>query len=145
GLRVDLQLVVQKQVWLMRKKKFPVRPHLLNYLGAIANAVNVEKASASKITEFVRVAGLVIESEPSPKALNFFKASNAFFAHHALHYEKSFRLYARDDDYNFDFIVPPQLGDFSDTTYLATTDEVSALEDTYDSDADSYDPLTDTV
>ena len=50
GLRVDLQLVVQKQVWLMRKKKFPVRPHLLNYLGAIANAVNVEKASASKIT-----------------------------------------------------------------------------------------------
>ena len=145
GLRVDLQLVVQKQVWLMRKKKFPVRPHLLNYLGAIANAVNVEKASASKITEFVRVAGLVIESEPSPKALNFFKASNAFFAHHALHYEKSFRLYARDDDYNFDFIVPPQLGDFSDTTYLATTDEVSAQEDTYDSDADSYDPLTDTV
>ena len=126
GLRVDQQLVVQKQVWRMRKKKFPVRPHLVNYFSAIANAVNVEKASASKISEFIQIAGLVIDSEPTPKALNFLRASNVFFAQHALHYEKSSRLYARDDDYTFEFITPAPLTDMYDTSYIAPTEEVSA-------------------
>ena len=86
SLRVDQQVVIQKQVWMMRKKKFPVRPHLVHYFGALSNAVNVEKADGSKISEFIRVAGAVIESEPSSAALNFFKVSNTFFEHRALHY-----------------------------------------------------------
>ena len=145
GLRVDQQIVVQKQVWRMRKKKFSVRPHLVTYLSAIANAVNVEKASAAKISDFLRVAGLVIDSEPTPKALNFLKVSNDFFAHHALHYERSLRLYARDDEYTFDFIAPTPLTDINDTSYIASTEEVSAQDDAYNTDADSYDPLSDTV
>ena len=105
NLRVDQQVVIQKQVWRMRKKKYPVRPQLMNYFGAIANAVNVEKADASTISDFLRVAGLVIDTEPAAKAALFFKISNTFFERHALHYEKSTRLYARDDDYSFDFIA----------------------------------------
>ena len=102
----------------MRKKKYPVRPQLVNYFGAIANAVNVEKADPSKISDFLRVAGLVIDSEPTAKAANFFKISNAFFEHHALHYEKSSRLYASDDDYSFDFITPAPAIDLNDSTSI---------------------------
>ena len=110
----------------MRKKKYPVRPHLVNYFGAIADAVNIEKADASKISDFLRVAGLVIDSEPTAKAANFFKISNTFFQHHALHYEKSFRLYARDDDYSFDFISPAPAIDLNDTTSIPVTEEISS-------------------
>ena len=107
SLRPEQQIVIQRHAWRMKKKKFSVRPVLVNYFGAIANAVNVEKADPSKISDFLRVAGLVIDQEPAPKAANFFKVSNAFFERHALHYEKSYRLYARDDNYSFDFIAPP--------------------------------------
>ena len=109
----------------MRKKKYPVRPQLVNYFGAIANAVNVEKADASTISDFLRVAGLVIDSEPTAKASNFFKISNTFFEHHALHYEKSSRLYARDDDYSFDFITPAPTIDLNDTTSNPLTEETT--------------------
>lgn len=143
NLRVDQQVVIQKQVWKMRRKKYPVRPHLVNYFGALANAVNVEKADASKISDFIRVAGLVIESESSAKAQNFFKVSSAFFEHHALHYERSSRLYARDDDYAFDYIAPAPTIDLSDTTSIPVTDEVTA--DDNGVATDTFDPLADTT
>jgi hypothetical protein len=143
NLRVDQQLVIQKQVWLMRKKKFPLRPHLTNYFSAIANAVNIEKADGSKISEFIRVAGLVIESEPTAKAANFFKVSNVFFGHHALHYERSARLYARDDEYTFDFIAPAPVIDLNDTTSAPPTEEVTTEDNL--STTDTFDPLSDTT
>lgn len=144
SLRVDQQVVIQKQVWMMRKKKYPVRPHLVHYFGAIANAVNVEKADPSKISDFVRVAGSVIESEPSARALNFFKVSNAFFGHHALHYEKSSRLYAQDDDYTFDYIAPPPTIDLYDTTTTTSGEEAPI---SYDEPVatDTYDDFSDTT
>ena len=86
NLRVDQQVMIQKQVGIMKKKKFPLRPHFVKYFGTIAGAVLNEKADASKISDFIRVAGLVIESESTAKALNFFSTSNTFFQHHALHY-----------------------------------------------------------
>ncbi len=143
SLRVDQQVVIQKQVWRMRKKKFPLRPHLVNYFGAIANAVIIEKADGSKISDFIRVAGLVIDSDPASKALNFFKASNTFFAHHALNYQKASRLYARDDDYSFDFIAPPPIIDLGDTTSTPITEGVVADDDS--PPADTFDPLADTT
>ena len=147
SLRVDQQVVIQKQVWKMRRKKFPVRPHLVNYFGALANAVTVEKASGSTLSDFIRVAGLVIESESSSKAANFFKISNVFFQHHALHYEKSLRLYARDDVYSFDYVAPAPAIDLNDTTSYPATDALSAIEETTETtdSSDPYDPLTDTT
>ncbi|WP_276369164.1 hypothetical protein [Chryseolinea sp. H1M3-3] len=143
SLRVDQQIAIQGQVWKMRKKKFPVRPHLVNYFNAIASAVNVEKADAAKISDFIRVAGLVIESESSAKALNFLKVSNTFFTHHALHYEKSSRLYARDDDYSFDYIAPAPTIDLNDTTSQLSSDETVVEENL--TSTDSFDPLSDTT
>src|SRR5690606_18289121 len=63
------------------------------------------------LTQYLTVAGQVIEAY-EPKAANrFFEVSRTFFAHHALHYEKTYRLYARDDQYRFDFIVPETFAD----------------------------------
>ena len=143
NLRVDQQVIIQKQVGTMKKKKFPLRPHFVKYFGAIAGAVLNEKADASKISDFIRVAGLVIESEPSAKALNFFNISNTFFQHHALHYEKPFRLYAKDDSYSFDYISPAPAIDLNDTTSSPVGEEISnpnvPISDNFDA------PLDDTT
>lgn len=122
SLGTDQQMVIQKQLRIMKKKKIPLRPHLVNYFGAIANAVSIERADPAKISGFLKVAGQVIENEPSAKLSNFLEVSRTFFQYHALHYEKSFRLYARDDDYTFDYIVPAPTLDLNDTTSTASSD-----------------------
>src|SRR5690606_23029239 len=90
----------------MKSKKFAINPNLLNYFGAIANAVNIARADPASITQYLTVAGQVLEVYEPKGANRFFGVSRTFFAHHALHYEKSYRLYARDDKYSFEFIVP---------------------------------------
>lgn len=122
SLAVDQQIVVKRQLGLMKRKKIPLRPHLINYFGAIANAVSIERADPTKISGFLKVAGQVIANEPTAKLANFLEVSRTFFQHHAFHYEKSFRLYVRDDDYTFDYIVPPPTLDLNDTTTTASTD-----------------------
>ena len=106
GLNQGQQQMVRDQVRLMKSRKFAISPNLLNYFGAIANAVNVERADPAKISQYLTVSGQVLEVYDPKGANRFFQVSRAFFAHHALHYEKSYRLYARDDDYRFEFIVP---------------------------------------
>lgn len=106
GLDQGQQQRVRDQVRLMKSKKFAISPNLLNYFGAIANAVNVERADPTKISQYLTVAGQVLEVYDPRGANRFFEVSRTFFAHHALHYEKSYRLYARDDKYSFEFIVP---------------------------------------
>jgi hypothetical protein len=134
GLGQDLQIVVLKQSKAMRKKGYKLRPHFQNYYGALVDAVNVENADNLRLTSYLNVAGQVIENEEVNKASNFFKNSREFFQHHALHYEKSYRLYARDDDYRFDYIkieVPPPPVE-SDTTQnpFDTWDEKDKEEET---------------
>src|SRR5690606_4940783 len=90
----------------MKSKKFAINPNLLNYFGTIANAVNIARADPASITQYLTVAGQVLEVYEPKGANRFFGVSRTFFAHHALHYEKSYRLYARDDKYSFEFIVP---------------------------------------
>ena len=112
----------------MRKKKLPLRPHLVNYFGAIAAAVTVEKADASKISQFLKVADQVIQNETAARIANFTQVSRTFFDYHALHYERTFRLYASDDDYTFDYITPAPPLDINDTTATASTDDQSYAE-----------------
>ncbi|MBA4057353.1 MAG: hypothetical protein C0490_21750, partial [Marivirga sp.] len=136
SLGADQQIVIQRQVGLMKRKKIPVRPHLVNYFGAIANAVTLERADPSKISSFLKVAALVVENEASAKAANFLAVSRTFFQYHALHYEKSFRLYARDDDYTFDYIAPAPAIDLN-APIEPTADEQSETE-TSSSGTDAY-------
>jgi hypothetical protein len=118
SLPIDQQLQIKKQAFQLRKKKFPLRPNVINYFGAIVNAVNVEHADASKISAYLRVAGKVIDNLTTAKANNFFSNSRTFFLHHSLHYEKSFKLIAQDDEYHFEYIAPAPLINFDDTTQL---------------------------
>jgi hypothetical protein len=123
GIGVNNQIIIQKQVRLMRKKKYATKPHLINYFGAITNAVTLEKADDARVSAFLRVAGLVIENDPSAKANAFFQTCRSFFEHHALHYEKTFQLYASDDDYTFDYIAPPVPFEYVEDTTAQTTEE----------------------
>ena len=119
SIGLDQQEVIRKQARLMKKKGYKIRPHLVNYYGALADAINIENIDATKLKGYLRVAGQIIENENLTNAANFFKNSREFFQHHALHYEKSFRLYVRDDDYHFDYIAAiPEvpLDNASDTT-----------------------------
>ncbi|HPH45558.1 MAG TPA: hypothetical protein PKU83_01030, partial [Chryseolinea sp.] len=116
---------------LMRKKKYGVKPYLVNYFGAIANAVTIEKADDATVTAFLRVAGKVIENETSTKANAFFSNCRTFFEHHALHYEKTFRLYSSEDEYTFDYIEPPAAFDYNDTT-TQITEAVVEEDDNWD-------------
>jgi hypothetical protein len=130
SLGADQQLIIQQQLRKMKKKKLPLKPALINYFGAIANAVTVERADASKLSGFFTVVGQVIDNETTPRILNFLQGSRTFFEHHALHYEKSYRLYARDDDYTFDYIAPAPSFDMNDTTSTPTTDQQDYTEST---------------
>jgi len=103
-LGIDHQMIIKKQTFRMRKKKFPLKTHLVNYFGAIVNAINIEKADPATLTDFLKVTEKVIEKSNPRQAQDFFAASRAFFEHHAIHYDKSFRLYAQEDTYKFDYI-----------------------------------------
>ncbi len=134
GLGQDLQIVVIKQAKLMKKKGFRMRPHVQNYFGALVDAMNFEHADIERLTSYLKVAGKVIENEDANKASTFFINSRAFFRHHALHFEKSTRLYVRDDSYEFDYImteVPAPVPD--DSTQTESLDDLSS------NDADNTD------
>jgi hypothetical protein len=128
ALGVDQQNLIQRQVRTLKKKKTPLRPHMVNYFGSIAGAVTVERADASKISQFLKVIDQVIQNETPARLANFLEVSRTFFEYHALHYEKTFRLYATDDDYSFDYIVPVPTFDINDTTATASTDSQSYNE-----------------
>lgn len=134
---VDQQIIIQKQVKMMKRKKLPLKPTLISYFGALANAISVEHADNEKIGSFLNVSGQVIENENAEAIKNFFQVTRTFFQYHAIHFEKSFRLYAKDDDYTFDYIAPaPSLFDMSDTSSIPTTEDEYQSSDTY---TDSYD------
>jgi hypothetical protein len=127
ALGLDQQQTIQKQVYLMRKKGYQIKPHFINYFGALVNAVNVEHADGSKITSYLTVTGQVLENQPVVKANAFLATARSFFENHAIHYEKSFRLYARDDSYSFDYIAPPPQASLSwdDTTATESQSEIT--------------------
>jgi hypothetical protein len=131
SLTPDQQDLVRRQVSKMRSRKYSLNPHILNYLAAVAHAVNDERASPATLTQYLTVAGQVIEVYEPKTANRFFEVSRTFFAHHALHYERTYRLYARDDQYRFDFIVPETI-----------LEETVQQEDTWDDAAQDGDDST---
>ncbi len=104
NLGIDQQIVIQKQAKQMKKKGYKLRPHFHNYLGAITDAINIEGADAIKLSNFLSVTQQVIDNDTPTQAAIFLKNSREFFQHHALHWDKTFRLYARDDSYRFEYV-----------------------------------------
>ncbi len=103
-LPVDQQLIVRRHTFLMRKRKLPLRNHIINYFGSLVNAVSIENAERAVMESYLKVSGRVIEDAAPAQVLQFFVASRGFFLRHALQYDKAFRLYTRDDSYYFDYL-----------------------------------------
>ncbi|HLT80845.1 MAG TPA: hypothetical protein VKZ86_07430 [Cyclobacteriaceae bacterium] len=132
SLSPDQQDMVQRHVAAMRSRKYSLNPYIINYLGAVANAVNEERASPATLTQYLTVAGQVIEAYEPRQANRFFEVSRTFFAHHALHYENAYRLYARDDQYQFEFIVPETFADIPPQQEDMWDDSAQEYTDDYD-------------
>lgn len=111
----------------MRKRKFPLKTIMVNYFGAIVNAISIENTDAETLTGYLKVAGKVIENLNTREAQNFFAVSRNFFQHHALNYDKSFRLYAQDDLYSFQYIESAPVLSWDDPV---PTESEPDLEDT---------------
>lgn len=127
SLDLRQQSMIRRHVWQLRKKKLTLRPYVVSYLGAVVDAVTHEKADSRILSKYLEVAGKVIEKENTPKILAFLTNSRTFFRQHALHYDKTFRLYARDDRYSFDYIEPaPEIAWDDTTQYESGASEITA-------------------
>jgi hypothetical protein len=102
----DQQQMIRTQAKAMKKKLYRLQPGFVNYLGALANAVNIERTDATHLANYLTVCAKVISRESPARANEFFNRSRDFFEHHALNYTKFFRLIATDDNYNFEYLVP---------------------------------------
>ncbi|MBS1950593.1 MAG: hypothetical protein JST37_06255 [Bacteroidetes bacterium] len=126
SLSPDQQMTVRKQVKLMKKKGYRTQPHFINYYGALVAGVNVEKMDLTRMTEFLTIAGKVIQRDNNIQANYFFQLTRDFFEHHALRYEKFFRLRISDDDYSFEFLEPKP----ADTTAAAYDPKADSILNT---------------
>lgn len=106
NLGPDQQTLIKKQAKFMKKRGYKLRPHFINYYGSIVAALSIEKTDPSKFDSFLKVADQVITKENSNQANIFFQQSRDFFEHHALNYQKAFRLNASDDNYSFVYLEP---------------------------------------
>ena len=120
SLGPDQQVTIRTQIKSMKRKGYRLRPHLVNYLGAIVDGLNFEKTDPSRLNNYLVVAAKVIANETIPKANDFFNQVRDFFQHHALNYEKSLHLNVIDDDYRFDYIEPAGTPLVPDTTQAVT-------------------------
>lgn len=129
NLGLDQQQRIQRQFYTMKKKGYKLRPHFVQYFGALVNAISVEGIDPQQLNNYLNVVDKVVENYKSDKTSIFLVAANTFFKHHALHFDKSNRLYARDDDYTFEFLeyIPPPI----DTT---------AVDENYDDWSDWQEP-----
>jgi hypothetical protein len=100
----DLQAIIKQQSKKIKKKGYRLRPEMTNYFGAIADAINLEAADPEKLNSFLNVTNQVIDLETRDQANKFFLAARDFFEHHSLHFDRSFKLYSRDDDFTFDYV-----------------------------------------
>lgn len=107
SLGPDQQQVIKAQAKRMKKKGFKLRPHMVNYYGAIAAAVTIENADPSKLSGFFSVADKVLAQDNAVQANLYFQLTRDFFEHHALNSEKAFQLVAKDDNYSFQYLEPP--------------------------------------
>lgn len=109
NISLDQQQLIKKQTSMMRKKGYKLRPHLVAYTGAIAAAVNMEGVDGAQLGNFLKVAGKVIENYKPANVFTFFNTSRDFFEHHTLFADKSYRLYAQEGSYTFEYLefIPP--------------------------------------
>jgi hypothetical protein len=131
SLGPDQQQIIKTQLKVMKRKGYKLRPHTMNYLASIVNAINLEKLDLPKLNNFLTVSAKVIAREPAAKVNDFFAAASVFFEYHSLNYDKSFRLRVSDDAYVFDFVEPPAPPSPTDTVEAAPVDTTTVTLPAY--------------
>lgn len=119
AIAADQQQIIRRQVWVMRRKKLPLRPTVTAYLGAIAAG----KADAQKLRSFLGVIDKALLSESPASIASFCDISRNLFERHALHYERTFKLYTSNEDFTFDYVAPVATFDMNDTTSNVSSDQ----------------------
>ncbi len=125
NLGPDQQTMIKKQARLMKKKGYRVQPYFVNYYGAIVAAMDIEKIESARFTDFLKVVGKSIEKNNLNQTNIFLHQARDFFEHHALNFEKYFRLRATDDEYTFDFLEP-KAPDTTQIVYDPKADSIAA-------------------
>jgi hypothetical protein len=136
NIDLDQQERIKRQFRTMKRKGYKLRPHMVEYFGAIVNAVNLEGIDAAQLNNYLKVSEKVIQHYRLDKALSFFRTSREFFEHHALFVDKGYRLYAKQADYTFEYIefIPPPpdtLASLSDTPTESDTWTEEPVDTTY--------------
>lgn len=146
SIPMEYQVVVQRQVRAMKKKKIGLKPSMINYFGAVSNAVVIEKIDPARLGSFLQLVTKVIENEKPAVLQHFLKTSRTFFQYHALYYDKTYRLYARDDDYSFEYREPVAAFDLTSTasdTVQEQTEDMPPSEETTSTDTYQEQPAPD--
>jgi hypothetical protein len=109
NISLDQQQRIKRQTAIMKKKGYKLRPYLVPYFGAIVAAINIEGADAAQFANFLKVTDKVIENYKAARVLTFFNTSRDFFERHTLFADKSYKLYAREGSYMFEYLefIPP--------------------------------------
>jgi len=132
-LGLDQQRIIRQQSQRMKKKGYKLRPQFVNYYGSIVNAIDRENAEASTISEFLDVTDKVIDYETPTNAGKFFVNARRFFEYHALHFDRSYRLYTLNDEFHFEYIETQILPSLDEDFDQQTEDSI-VFEDTYQED-----------
>lgn len=107
ALGADQQQKVIAQSKLLVSRGFKTRPMLVAYFKVLANAVNIENATAQNITGYLNMTEVVVNNYEKTQLLNYFKTIADFFEHRALFYARSSQLYFTGDAYSFEYVAPP--------------------------------------
>lgn len=99
----ELQTKITKQTQQLKKAGAKTRPHLVEYFGALASAINDEHASVKAITSYLLVSQKVLDEYPLSKSIKFYKSSRIFFETGALYYSNGYQLFAQNRNYTFEY------------------------------------------
>lgn len=143
SLGLTEQQSIQKQVTLMRKKGYKIRPHLQHYFGAIVHAKQTENADAAVFSSFLTTAQKVAENYTPIQALNFLSGSKTFFQFHALHIDKGFKLYVAPAPYYFEFIEPISYTPPEETEYVDDSVSSESTDWSEPTETESTEPVED--
>ena len=103
-LGLILQALIQQQSAKIRKGYRRLRPEITNYFWRHCRCRQTVTADPEKLKSFLTVTDKVINLDGRDKANQFFVAARDFFEHGVLFFDKTSQLYARDDDFAFDYI-----------------------------------------
>ncbi|HMP98271.1 MAG TPA: hypothetical protein PKC24_00730, partial [Cyclobacteriaceae bacterium] len=109
GFGLDQQKAIKQHHSLLQLKGYRSRPIIINFFAALVNAKKFENLSNAQFNAYLDVLGKTVMNESAENVQEFLRASRVFFRHHALHFDRSYRLSITEDVFRFDYVEPAQI------------------------------------